>query len=120
MMNYYKSQSGDVFAYDDEQVAGGFVAAGLVEMTPEEIDAHLNQSLPTAPIPTVVTMRQARLALLEVGKLDDIEAMVAMLDRSVQIEWEYAQTVERAHPIVASLGMTDDELDGLFVLAGGK
>lgn len=70
-----------------------------------------------APIPSVVSMRQARLALLQAGKLDDIEAAVAQLGASAQIEWEYAQTVERSHPLVQSLGMSDTELDALFTQA---
>lgn len=75
---------------------------------------------PQAPIPSVVTMRQARLALLQVGKLDDIEAAVTQLGASAQIEWEYAQTVERSHALVEALGMTEAELDDLFTLAASK
>lgn len=72
---------------------------------------------PPVPIPSVVSMRQARLALLQAGKLDDIEAAVAQLGTAAQIEWEYAQTVERSHPLVQSLGMSDAELDVLFTQA---
>lgn len=72
---------------------------------------------PPAPIPSVVSMRQARLALLQAGKLDAIEAAVAQIGAAAQIEWEYAQTVERSHPLVQSLGMSDAELDALFTQA---
>ena len=42
-MNYYKdTTTGTVYAYDDEQVADGIVKEGLVPMTPEEVEAHLN------------------------------------------------------------------------------
>lgn len=72
-----------------------------------------------------VSMRQARLALLQSGKLADIEAAIAALPEpdktAVSIEWEYAQDVRRDHTWVqalgAQLGMTDDDLDNLFTLA---
>ena len=40
-MNYFKNNSGDVFAYDDEQVAAG-LPGDMTPMTPEEVEAHLN------------------------------------------------------------------------------
>lgn len=73
----------------------------------------------------IVTMRQARLALLAAGRLGDIEAAIAALsepDKSqVSIEWEYASIVERNSPWVstmaAALGMSDTDLDQLFISA---
>lgn len=50
-MNYYKDENGNVFAYDDEQVAEGWVKEGLVPMTPEEVEAHLNPPVAPAPLP---------------------------------------------------------------------
>ena len=41
-MNYYMSAIGDVYAYDDDQIEGGAVVSGLVPMTQEEVDAHIN------------------------------------------------------------------------------
>lgn len=40
-MNYFKNNSGDVFAYDDEQVAAG-LTGGKTPMTPAEVEAHVN------------------------------------------------------------------------------
>lgn len=40
-MNYFKNNSGDVFAYDDEQVAAG-LPGDMAEMTPAEVEAHVN------------------------------------------------------------------------------
>lgn len=40
-MNYYKDSNGNVYAYDDEQVAMG-LAAGMTPITPEEVEAHTN------------------------------------------------------------------------------
>lgn len=73
---------------------------------------------PAAPPVTQVTMRQARLALLAAGLLDDVEAMIAQADRAVRIEWEYATVVDRSSPLVvtigSALGLTDAQLDALF------
>lgn len=85
--------------------------------------------LPPEPVPvapdlgpvTRVTMRQARLALLAAGRLDDVDAAVAQAPRAVQIEWEYATTVERASPLVAAIGaglsLDDAAIDALFEAA---
>jgi len=73
----------------------------------------------------VVTMRQARLALLQQGLLANIQPAIDALDEphrsGANIEWEYSQTVERTRPFVLTLGealgLTDDDLDALFELA---
>ena len=49
-MNYYKDQDGNVYAYDDEQVAMG-LADDKTAMTPEEVEAHLNPPQPVEPLP---------------------------------------------------------------------
>lgn len=68
-----------------------------------------------------VTMRQASLALLNAGLLDDVEALVATLPRAYQIEWERASTVQRDNPLVEIVrqqqGMTSGQIDDLFTLA---
>lgn len=77
------------------------------------------------PVPGAVSMRQARTALLSAGLLSTVSAAVEALDGIegdvARIEWEYAQEVRRDSPLVASmasaLGMTDAQLDGLFVRA---
>lgn len=46
-MKYFKENTGEVYAYDQEQIDGGWVKEGLVQMTKEEVHNHLH------PIPTV-------------------------------------------------------------------
>ena len=70
-------------------------------------------------VPASVTARQARLALLGAGLLDDVEAMLAdPAHRATRIEWEYATQVERVSPLVDSiggaLGLTSEQIDALF------
>ena len=70
------------------------------------------------PVPQQVTMRQARLALLSAGLLDDVEMVVAAAGRAAQLEWEYAAVVERSNPAVAAVqqqeSLTDEQIDDLF------
>jgi hypothetical protein len=79
-----------------------------------------------AKIPKSVTMRQGRLALLATGKLSLVQAAIdAIPDEAMkaaaQIEWEYAQTIDRdsafTQQMAAGLGLTDADLDQLFTLA---
>lgn len=84
---------------------------------------------PPAPapvtIPQSVTMRQARLALLTAGKLAGVDAVIDAMNEplrsAAKIEWEYAHAVERNSALVSllgpALGMTDGEVDALFVEA---
>ena len=70
------------------------------------------------PIQSSLSMRQARLALLGAGLLDAVQAGVSAMPQAAQIEWDYATTVERSSPLVAtlaaSLGLTSEALDALF------
>ena len=70
------------------------------------------------PVPRQVTMRQARLALLSAGLLDDVEMVIAAAGREAQLEWEYAAVVERSNPAVAAVqqqeSLTDAQIDDLF------
>lgn len=74
-----------------------------------------------APIPHVVSIRQAKMALHTANLLDDIDAAVMATGRLAQIEWEYATEVRRNHPLIAMIqvakGLTDEEIDTLFVSA---
>ena len=97
----------------------------------EWVDAGNTASSPPpapTPVPQSVTMRQARLALLEAGRLQAVGAAIAALPspqrEAAQIEWEYAANVERASPflqgLASALSMDENELDQLFILAAGK
>jgi len=72
--------------------------------------------IPPVVIPNI-SMRQARLALLADGLLDDIEA--AMSTPEYKIWWEYSTVVERNNPLVEQvlsiLGKSDAEIDQMFI-----
>lgn len=92
------------------------------DLTQEEIIEIQSQSI-VDPVPQVVTMRQARLALLSAGLLDQVQTAIAQAPRAFQIAWEFASDVERNSPVIAALsstlGLTEEQIDNLFILAGG-
>lgn len=48
-MKYFKDKNtGEVYAYDQVQIDGGWVKEGLIAMTDEEVGAHLAPKPPTA------------------------------------------------------------------------
>lgn len=100
----------------DSIVGGVLVPAGGLPAEP-----------PTVP-PTVVSMREAQLALLEAGLLDTVEATIeAIPDEAMRararVEWRTARDVERNNVVLqlvaGEIGLGDQELDELFLMAAG-
>jgi hypothetical protein len=87
-----------------------------------QIDEYEARKLADKRDNMVVTMRQARLALSQAGKLTMVNDAIAVMDEpdktAVSIEWEYGSTVERVSPwidaMATALGMTGVEMDELF------
>lgn len=77
------------------------------------------------PIPTEVTMRQARLALFQQGILANVQTAINGLPEpqktTTQISWDYATVVKRDDELVVqlsgALGLSSKDLDDLFNLA---
>ena len=86
--------------------------AWLVEdNTPEAAD----------PLPVVVReidARRLRLALYSIKVLDDVNNLIATLDESAKIEWQYATTIREDHPLVVALStQLKLDIDSIFELA---
>lgn len=121
------------FVSVDDSIFGVQAAASLLLA----LDAHLYKGPAlryllgginwheSGAVPQAVTMRQARLALLGAGKLAQVEAAINALQEpqksAAKITWEYSQEVQRHNGLVpqmaAALGMTDAQIDALFVAA---
>lgn len=56
-MKYFKNKNGEVFAYETQEERNQFGADDLVEMTADEIEAHLNPTLAPATVEEVERMR---------------------------------------------------------------
>jgi hypothetical protein len=124
---------------NQQKTAASFFNSSFVLAAPEDWDsigdgptrtkvkewlAAGNTPEPADPEPQVfpvVTMRQARLALHDAGLLTQVNGAVSALGGAVEIEWEYATTVERSSPLVASLAtalnLSEQEIDALFEAA---
>lgn len=67
--------------------------------------------------PKVITMRQARLQLLNIGLLDEVETMLAT-DRAMGIWWEYSTEIEMyndmTQAMATQLGLSGEQLDTMF------
>ena len=87
------------------------------------LSAYPTPSAPPLVVPASITMRQARLALLGAGLLDNVDAAIAALPspqkEAAKIEWEYSQEVHRHNGFVSVLapilGMTAEQTDALFI-----
>lgn len=83
-------------------------------------DIELKKEYEKSLIPKTITLRQARLYLLSIGLLDDLENIISQ-NRAYQIEWEYANNIERESPLVKILGQTlnldDTAIDNMFMEA---
>lgn len=107
---------------------------GSTELAPPTFDAatqgvfftggawHVVDATPAPPqVIASVSMRQARLALAAAGLLDTVTASVAASPQAVQIEWEYATSVDRQWPTITllqvALGWSDAQVDALFTTA---
>ena len=76
--------------------------------------------VPTVPVS--ITPLQARRALRAAGLLAIVNAWVAsQADEDIKDAWEFASVIKRHGPITvgaaAALGLTDAQLDGLFLAA---
>lgn len=76
-------------------------------------------------VPSTITPRQARLALLQAGLLSQVETAITSLEspakESAQIEWEYATSIERDSEWINQLGgalnLDSEGIDTLFITA---
>lgn len=104
----------------EQDGASWFQRWSVVPMSSQEIIDYKRSMVPAA-----VTMRQARLALLSADKLAGVQTVINSLPEpqktKAQIEWDYSQEVQRANGFVAvigpALGLTEDQIDDLFILA---
>ncbi|WRH62028.1 MAG: hypothetical protein RSE12_16900 [Fuscovulum sp.] len=118
------------------------LAENWIEL-PEDSEAQIGWTYArkkfTAPpppppiIPSSVTPRQARLALAWAASPDPayphmlgmVEALFDGLPEPqktvAKISWEYSTVIERSNPLIAQLqtlvGLTDEEIDALFIAA---
>lgn len=71
-------------------------------------------------VPQSITPLQAKLQLLKLGLLDEVEALVTG-DRTAQLYWEYTSVFERDNAVLLlmaeQLGLTSEQVDEMFMEA---
>lgn len=123
-------EQGIYWVHPTEQPEHDPETQAVIEGQPEQVEGQWHQTWEVVPrepepVPQAVAMRQARLALLQVGKLAAVDAAIDSLpepDRTAaQIEWEYSQEVHRDKSFVQmlapALGLSESDLDNLFRVA---
>lgn len=106
---------------DPELIDGVWTQRWAVTDAPPELVAERRQAL----VPRAVSMRQARLALLQIGQLAGVNAVIDALPEpqrsAARIEWEYSAEVQRHNGFVQTLGpalgLSANDIDALFIAA---
>jgi hypothetical protein len=108
----------------EHQPTGVWSSLGMREMKLREwVTNEIEAARPK--IPVELTPRQFRLAMLQAGVSPaQITAMLeAAGDEAGLIEWEYASSIRRDHPLIVTLagalGKTEADIDQIFILGGG-
>ena len=87
----------------------------VLPKTEEEIVEYRKSQVPQS-----ITPLQAKLHLLKLGLLDEVEVLVTG-DRTSQLYWEYASVVERDNSVLLlmanSIGLTSEQVDEMFIEA---
>lgn len=118
-MRYFKNTDNEVFGYSEDQ-------QDLIDQALSENWQEITGSWPPAyiaQIPQVVSKFQSRAALAQAGLLEQVQTYMDAqpADSLARIAWEHGQEFRRQSPNVlqigAALGMTEADLDALFVAA---
>ena len=118
-MPYYKDTSNNLHFLDSSEFEY-LLPADCVAITDEEAQAIQAEQEANNPvvIPSI-SMRQARLALLQKNQLDDVESLINTPE--MRIWWDYSTIVEKENPLVKQIGLalnwTPEYLTEIFELA---
>lgn len=96
------------------------------ELTTQEladVQVEYDRMYKESIVPKHISMRQARLALLNAGILANVETAIAGMKSpqrgQAQIEWQYTSEVFRDNPLIigmaTQLGINSDQIDQLFI-----
>ena len=118
---YFKDSQNNVHAFEADGSQDAYIKPDLTSITKTQADAL---RAPATAAPSVISMRQARRALLQSGLLSQVDNAIAAMTGTegdaARIDWQFAQTVDRSHPLVAAmttqLNLTAQQLDDLFTL----
>lgn len=93
-MKYFKDKNtGEVYAYDQEQINGGWVKEGLTAMTDDEVSTHLAPKPPTAE--QIRAERDAKIEAVRwrIERAKDEAALGVPLTEPLEPLLQYVQTL---------------------------
>ena len=111
-----------------ERNGGSAIASDTADLGDTYDGTSFERPATVPVVPTVVTQRQARLALLGAGLLDAVDAAIDAIPdpatrAAARITWDYGQEVVRDNPVLlamaASLDLEPEQVDALFIAAAG-
>ena len=98
---------------------GSYESRLIIAIPEDELLSALPADPVIVPIPSM-TPRQVRLVLTQAGLRAQVEAAVALADQDTKDTWEFSTVIDRSNPLLVamatSLGMTETQLDELFIL----
>ena len=130
-MKYYKLND-QVFAFENDGNQDEYITQDMVRMTPSEVDKHLNpkkymtdEQLYEIYVKSLrpLTRRQFKLALLDVGLLDDLETAISNIEdttekRRIEIEYtesdKFARTSEIVKTMFTLINQTEEQINELW------
>ena len=130
-MKYYKLEN-QVYAFEADGSQDEYITEDMVRMTSSEVDKHLNpkkymtdEQLYEIYVKSLrpLTRRQFRLALLDVGLLDDLETAISNIEdtaekRRIEIEYtesdKFARTSEIVKTMFTLINQTEDQINELW------
>lgn len=123
-MNYFKKSSGEIFAFDDDQL--DLITSDMTAMTDAEVDQHINpqnyysdaeKSAAYIASLSALTKRQFNLYLYDNNKLDEVNTLLGENPRA-KIEFDSTDKIERTSStvtaMITALGWTDDEVNTMW------
>ena len=132
-MKYFKNKSNEeIYAFELDGSQDYLIKSEFVEMSEEEVDRHIhpeeymsdeekyNQYLKSL---NPLTRRQFRLALLDVGLLDDLETAISNIEdttekKRIEIEYtesdKFARTSEIVKTMFTLINQTEDQINELW------
>ena len=104
------------------EMLAGEVAGKIIEADSTGFPVLVDPPQVPVPVPSVVSARQAKLALLDAGLFDDIETYIGTLDgvegKRAKIAWDCASTFRRDDQLLNAVaevkGLTAGDIDQLF------
>lgn len=124
-MIYFKDTNDEVYAYKTLEDKEQYGPLGLVELTQEEVDNHLNVSV-LESVPEQVSRAQGKTVLITAGLWPDVLAFVesitdptekALAEVALSDTTHWRRDSPTLQATATALDITSEQMDDLFITA---